>query len=205
MTPMQDANERMCEALEALQRAEHGGGSDPDTGQTADALARSYYCSLRDIFRLCNEPGNWTKSDQPKEHLPRYAIFVAGQILDDLTSGHVPGSIKRLFMKEGSSGTSAIQQRFIEAAVRYVEGMRALEPSSKSPVPEVAEHFGVTQRTVQRWVKNYRLDPLVLKPALNGRPSSKRNYIAKLKEHMQESGREYRQRRHVKRKEKKQS
>lgn len=202
-TPMQEANERMCEALEALQRAEHGGGSDPVTGQTADALARNYYCSLRDIFRLCNEPGNWTKSNQAKEHLPRCAIFVAGQILDDLTSGRLPDSIKCLFMKPGRPGTSAIQQRAIEAAVRYVEVMRAIEPNSKSPVPDVAERFGVTERAVQRWVENYRLDPLVLKPALNGQSSSKQNYLATLKEHMLESGRLYRQRQHVKRTEKK--
>ena len=116
--PIAVAYENFCQALEALQRAQHDGGTDHETGLTADQAARAYYESLAEVLRAFNAPNNWRRDDSAKVPLPRLVGFMVGNIFDDLVSGFLPPSIKHLFFGRGRSGIKAVQRQAIAAAVR---------------------------------------------------------------------------------------
>lgn len=193
---IRDAYERLVSGLEALQRSNLASGIDQETGLNSDQACRLYYEAMADLVRLLNEPTNWNRDDQPVVPVPRYLVFEFGRLLDDLLAGRVPPSIRHLFFGAKRPGISSIQQRSIDTAVRYLVGVEHGFVEDPRPVRSVAELFGVSARTVERWRKMHQ-DRIKLTFASTGDPSESA-FATMLFSQLQEAGNIYQSTRHTK-------
>lgn len=109
MTPVEVANHAFEKAVAAFERALDADGHDPTTGLDMDKIADEYYRRLADVLDAYNTPGNWYRAQTPREHLPRAASYVAGEIVRELISGRMPLSIGQLFFKRKRPGRSSVQ------------------------------------------------------------------------------------------------
>ncbi|MPY75462.1 MAG: hypothetical protein GEU87_14500 [Alphaproteobacteria bacterium] len=191
--PIAVAYESFCQALEALHRAQHDGGTDHETGLTAGQAARAYYKSMAKVLRAFNAPNNWRRDDSAKVPLPRLVGFTVGDIFEDLVAGSLPLNIKHLFFGRGRSGIKAVQRQAIAAAVRYVEAARLELIRDTRPIKRVAKEFGVTEKTVRLWVTENPEAKELLRRFQNQPESG-----SMLERHMREDARHYRNSRHVK-------
>lgn len=195
-TLVQEAFQTYLGALAALMRAQGNDGRDPDTGQTADEAAKTYYESMGNTLRAFNALGNWRRDGSAKEPLPRQLAFDVGQLVDDLLAGRIRPSVAHLFFGRGRPSMGAIQRRAVEAAVRYMAAAQHGLIDELNPIGRVAQAFGVTGRTARRWMAEHPTEvALVMQlkrtPARDGLKEM-------LIRHMEEDATLYKQRRHVK-------
>lgn len=195
-TPVKDAFQTYLESLASLSRAQRNGGRDPDTGQTADEAAKSYYESMGVSLRAFNAPENWRRDGSAKEPLPRQLAFDVGQIFDDLLAGLLRPSIAHLFFSRGRPGLGAIQRRAVETAVRYVAAVQGGLIVDSNPIERVAKLFEVNRRTVRRWMADHRMAAISMMPSNRaGDPDGMKDMLVG---HLKEAATFYKERRHVK-------
>ena len=124
--------------------AENNGGShsreDVENCMTAFEFVMRTYCL----------PTNWIDGS-PIEPLPVEAAFIVAEQLSYICAGKLPAPIA-LMIRAGTPAVGPQESRDIAMAVVFRKAVTAGLIKNRTPSKTLAEHFGVTTKTVRRWV-----------------------------------------------------
>ena len=124
--------------------AENNGGShsreDVEHAMTAFIFVMRAYCL----------PTNWIDGT-PIEPLPVEAAFIVAEQLSYICAGKLPEPIA-LMIRAGTPAVGPQESRDIAMAVVFRKAVTAGLIKNRRPSKTLAENFGVTTKTVRRWV-----------------------------------------------------
>ena len=104
------------------------------------------------VMRAYCLPTNWIDGG-PIEPLPVEAAFIVADQLSYILAGKLPEPIE-LMVRPGAPGVGPQESRDIAIAVVYRKAVKAGLIANRAPAKTLAENFGVTTKTVRRWVQN---------------------------------------------------
>lgn len=102
------------------------------------------------VMRAYCLPTNWI-DDSPIESLPVEAAFIVAEQLSYIRAGKLPEPIE-LMIRPGAPAVGPEESRDIAMAVVYRKAVTAGLIKNCTPSKTLAENFGVTTKTVRRWV-----------------------------------------------------
>ena len=120
-------------------------------GYVSDDMARAAVEAISCCLRAYLRPGNFTSDGTPIEHLPPEIIAVIADWLGDTLSGKVPQILQHV-ARAGAPSELPRESESIGWAVAYIKECRADRIIDRAPVKTVATKFGVSDRTVRRWL-----------------------------------------------------
>ncbi len=88
----------------------------------------------------------------PLEPMPADTLSRLSALSEELSNGNIPPVIEDVYVT-GRRLMWRMQRRDIAKAIYYIDAVRRGEIEDPHPIKTVREHFGVLQRTVQRWIK----------------------------------------------------
>lgn len=122
-------------------------------GYVSDGMARTALQAASCCLRAYLRPRNFTSDGSPKEHLPPEIIAVIADWLGDVLSGKVPGILQHV-ARAGAPSELPRESEPIGWAVAYIKECRAGRIMDRASVETVRTKFGVSDRTVRRWLAN---------------------------------------------------
>ena len=125
--------------------AAENNGSSHSREDVGEAMAAFEF-----VMRAYCLPTNWIDGS-PIEHLPVEAAWTVAEQLRYIRAGKLPEPIE-LMIRAGTPAVGPHESRDIAMAVVYRKAVDAKLIMNPKPSKTLAENFGVTTKTVRRWV-----------------------------------------------------
>lgn len=150
--PVRTALEKFRQARSDLAKA--------DSKTAASQASRLIYEGMAEVCNAYFRQSIPPLSSQRQEQFPAEVAMILAGHLTNLLAGKLDESVRELVERPGARGRAFLEQEDIEAAIRYLQAVKADLIKDTAPVLRIATWFGVSRATAQKWKREEKRDLL---------------------------------------------
>lgn len=129
------------------------------SGELDTKRLRESFEAFELTLRAYNLPTNWPDgpTEPPREHLPIEAASIVADMISYIRAGKLPEPIADM-ISVGAPAIGPSEFRDIGIALAYRKAVAEQLILDPAPVNTLAKAYGVTRRTISRWVQKHETD-----------------------------------------------